>query len=101
MSRSAHSQAGVKVRQLPKCSRCKLQFSLVMARYEDKDGKGINVEEWECSKCNKVVPKEFLKEEPLSEDEQFFHEKAKEIQNDRRKAKEQDSKRNLRNNLKK
>lgn len=99
MSRSAHSQSNFRIRELPKCSRCKEQFQLVKAVYEDETGKRTLVDEWECMRCNKIVPYEFLKEGKSTEDEQFFHRKAKELQEDERRNKERDRKQAMRNNL--
>jgi hypothetical protein len=86
MSRSAHSQSKYRLRQLPRCSRCKQEFTLVLSSY------GVYkplVWEWECFKCHKVVRKEYLQEEDLSPDEQFFYDKSRELQdedNKRRKS---------------
>ena len=63
MSRCAHLQSDYKLRKLPKCTRCNSEFILVLASYETPSGKSKPpVYEWECPKCHKVVPKEFLKE---------------------------------------
>lgn len=99
MSRSAHAQSDYKLRELPKCSRCNQQFQLVTASYEIESGKKILVEEWECQRCPKIVPFEYLKEGKPTEDEKFFHRKVKEIQEDARKNKERDRQYAMRNNL--
>lgn len=68
MSRGAHRQSTYKLRSLPRCSKCKEEFQLVTAVYEE-DGKYIIVEEWECPNtrsCGKIVPKNVLKEQPMS-----------------------------------
>jgi hypothetical protein len=45
-----------------------------MAVYEDKDGKAEKpVEEWECPKCGKSVPRNLLKEEGLQEQDVLLH----------------------------
>ena len=99
MSRSAHAKSDFKLRELPKCSRCKQQFQLVMAEYETKQGKKTLVQEWECVRCQKVVPYEFLKEGKSTEDEKFFHKKAKEIRENARRDKERDRQYNTQNNI--
>jgi len=69
MSRCTHEQHSCKLRRLPRCSRCKMEFILVAANY---DNPPKTVTEWECPKCHKVVAKELLKEEPLTEWESFL-----------------------------
>jgi hypothetical protein len=79
MSRCAHEQGGVKLRRLPRCSRCNIEFLLVLAYYE---GSKRKVYEWECPKCHRNVAKDMLAEEPPSKWEQFLHERCK-VLNDR------------------
>jgi len=81
MARSAHAQHPCKLRELPKCSRCKMEFILVAANYE-KSRK--TVIEWECPKCHKAIPRELLREDPPSEWEAFLHETCK-ANNERRR----------------
>jgi hypothetical protein len=45
-----------------------------MGRYEDDNGNYKLVEEWECTKCGKVVEKRKLLEEPLTEQDKQLHE---------------------------
>ena len=79
MSRSAHAQSTYKLRKLPKCSKCKSEFMLVLASYENI---AKPVWEWECPRCpNKIIPKHKLKEEPPLEFEEFLSEWC---ENDRR-----------------
>jgi len=99
MSRSAHAQSKYKLRQFPRCSRCKQQFILVTARYQMKNGETYTIDEWECTKCNKYVPKKHLKEEPISEDEAFFHRKAIEIQNERETEQRKDCRNSLQRDI--
>jgi len=74
MSRCAHAQSTYVLRKLPRCSKCKEEFALVMAVYENKDGKADKpIEEWECPKCGKTVPKNFLKEEGILEQDKELH----------------------------
>ena len=73
MSRSAHAKSHYRLRKLPRCSRCNIEFILVAARYSNP---GQAVEEWECPKCKKAVPKELLKESDISPDDVFLHERA-------------------------
>ena len=94
MSRCAHAQSTYELHELPKCSRCKQQFQLVMGLYELKDGKTKLVEEWECMKCGKIVPKNALREKPLSEQDKKLSDWCKNEQNrDRRKKKKERSSR--------
>ncbi|RLC02734.1 MAG: hypothetical protein DRH90_13120 [Deltaproteobacteria bacterium] len=69
MSKSAHAKGEVKVRKLPRCSKCKQEFTLVTARYGDK---GRTELEWECPKCSKVVPFSRLEGEDISDFEYFL-----------------------------
>lgn len=62
MSRSAHAQSTYKLRKLPRCTKCKTEFFLVMSQYENAPQP---VWEWECPKCHKAVPKNLLTEEAL------------------------------------
>jgi hypothetical protein len=62
-----------------------------MARYENKNGESYLVEEWECAKCNKFVPRNHLKEGPIPKDEAFFHAKAVEIEKEIEKNKRRNS----------
>jgi len=80
MSRCAHSQSDYKLRKLPKCTRCNSEFILVLVNYGTLDGKNIpSVYEWECPKCHKTVPKEFLKEERLTDQDQYLADRAKKM----------------------
>lgn len=81
MSKCAHSQSTYKLRELPKCSRCKKQFQLVKASYKTATGKTILVDEWECQRCSKIVPFNNLKEGKIFGDEKFFYQKAQELRN--------------------
>ena len=84
MSRCAHLQSDYKLRKLPRCSRCNREFHLVTTHYT---GSKNPVEEWECPKCHKAVPKSLLKEETPSDWEQFLHERCKEFdEQDKRRA---------------
>ena len=76
MSRSAHAQSDYELRKLPRCSRCNVEFNLVTSQYTSNKRP---VEEWECPKCHKVVPKELLREEVPSKWEQFLHERCEEM----------------------
>ena len=96
MSRSAHAQGGIQPRKLPKCSRCKQEFVLVLASYEKERR---SVYEWECTKCHKTVPRNFLKEEEPAEAEAFFHKKSKELQEKEEGQSREDAKQALRCNL--
>lgn len=61
--RSKHEKSEHKLQQLPRCSKCKIEFVLVAVSYnESKD----TVLEWECSRCHKIVPYGLLKEGPLT-----------------------------------
>jgi hypothetical protein len=45
-----------------------------MAVYENKDGKVDRpVEEWECPKCGKSVPRNILREEGIQEQDKELH----------------------------
>jgi len=76
MSRSVHAQANQKLRELPRCSKCKRQFVLVMATYpnpeSDKSKNEIYLE-WECA-CGRVVDYNLLKEGKLESQDQELHE---------------------------
>jgi len=75
MSRCAHAQSTYVLRKLPRCTKCKEEFALVMAVYEDERGKTDKpVEEWECPKCGKVVPRHALQEQLLHKEEAALHE---------------------------
>jgi len=79
MSRCVHEQSNFRLRQLPKCSKCKLEMQLVMVIYESEKQP---VWEWECRSCSgKAVAKNKLKEAEPSEFEQLLHERC---QNDHR-----------------
>ena len=81
MSKSSHEKSTYRLRKLPKCSRCKIEFVLVLFSY----GKGKKaIEEWECQKCQKTVSKRLLKEEEPSKDEQFLARKCKELDEERK-----------------
>lgn len=71
MGRNAHAKTPHKIRRLPQCSKCKQEFVLVMARYEN-DLKPVW--EWECMKCHKYIPRDLLKEELSNEWEMFLAE---------------------------
>lgn len=60
MSRCAHEQSTFEMKKLPRCTRCKVEFNLVMSSYEKIDDL---IWEWECPKCHKIVAKELLREE--------------------------------------
>lgn len=80
MSRCAHMQSDYKLRKLPKCTRCNSEFILILASYELANGhKKEPVLEWECPKCHKIVPKEFLKEEKLTEQDKFLSDRAEKL----------------------
>ena len=83
MSRCAHDQSDYRLRKLPRCSRCKKEFTLVAGQYPN----GNSVEEWECPKCHKFVARDGLREEEPSEWEQFLHERCRRLhaEEDRRK----------------
>lgn len=66
MSRSAHAKSSFKLRKLPRCSRCKIEFILTLAHYERNNKL---MWEWECPRCKKTVPKEYLQEERLQKDD--------------------------------
>lgn len=72
MSKSAHAQSTYELHRLPRCSKCRQEFQLVMASYTEKEGNTRLVEEWECEKCGKTVPKHILKEEPLSKQDKYL-----------------------------
>ena len=90
MSKSAHEKSTYRLRKLPKCSRCKVEFMLVLVSYGDKKKA---IEEWECPKCSKTIPKKMLKEEEPSEDEKFFERKFRELNEEERNNKRRDSRR--------
>jgi hypothetical protein len=69
---------------------------LVLASYGDR--KPL-VWEWECFKCHKVVKKEYLKEEELSRDEQFFSKKSREIQEKHDRQRRRDHRKALRDHI--
>jgi hypothetical protein len=74
MSRCAHAKTIYPLRKLPRCSKCKEEFVLVAAVYEDKDKRCKPVIEWECPKCGKVLPRNLLKEEGILEQDVVLHE---------------------------
>lgn len=81
MSRCAHMQSEYKLRKLPKCTRCNSELVLILASYELPNGKKKEpIYEWECPKCHKIVPKEFLKEEKLTAQDKFLADRAKKLQ---------------------
>lgn len=88
MSRSAHAQSTYDLHELPKCSRCRQEFQLVMAAYDLRDGKTKLVEEWECTKCGKAVPKSALREMPLSEEDRKLSDWCKDEQRRRKREKQ-------------
>jgi ribosomal protein L37AE/L43A len=69
MSRCSHDKSDYKLRQLPKCPKCKAQFALVMVQYSDSPRP---VYEWECFRCMKTYPREAFSEEPLSEEDKLL-----------------------------
>lgn len=89
MSRGPHAQSIYKLRKLPVCSRCNAEFILVCSSYEGTPGIRY---EWECTKCHKVVPKETLREEPLSTADVWLQQWCKENQLQRRREQENDRK---------
>jgi hypothetical protein len=89
MARNLHEKAEHKLRKLPRCSKCNIEFALVAAVYTDEKK---TVEEWECPKCHKVVPRNLLKEEFSNKDENFIHERCMVINEKDRKAKRNRSK---------
>lgn len=85
MSRCAHMQSDYEYHRLPRCSKCKVEFQLVLASYTDRNGKTTLVEEWECPKgCGKVVPKHMIRENKLSEQDKKLSDWCK---NEQRKEK--------------
>lgn len=96
MSRSAHAQGGITPRELPKCSRCKKEFVLVFAQYENGERGAY---EWECTKCNKVVPRHFLKEDEPSKAEKFFSQKAKKLQEEEERQRKASLREIMRSNI--
>lgn len=76
MSRSAHAKSTYELRKLPKCSRCNTEFVLICASYEKIPRV---VYEWECPKCHKIVPRELLKEERPSDQDEKLSEIAKRL----------------------
>lgn len=72
MSRCAHAQSEYQLTQLPKCSRCKIELTLTTAIYNDNI-KTLQ-EEWECSRCGKVVPKRKLPEPKWTQQDIELHE---------------------------
>jgi len=95
MSRCAHEKSDYKLRQLPKCSKCKLQFILIMASYETKPKP---VYEWECPKCHKIVARHKLKEDQGTDFEVFLNERCKnEQRRQERKDKQRSGKTVIRN----
>jgi hypothetical protein len=89
MSQNAHVQSGYKLRELPSCSRCNSEFILVCSSYEGIPGIRY---EWECTKCHKVVPREALREEPLSDADVKLQKLCRENELERRRNKEYDRK---------
>lgn len=71
MSLSPHRKSKFRFRKLPRCSKCKCEFTLCYAQYE---GDRELYKEWECPKCHKVVPVGLLKEAPPSQSEATLHE---------------------------
>lgn len=70
MSLSAHRKSTYRLRRLPRCSKCKVEFLLVYSHYElEKELR----KEWECPKCHKIVPMEMLKEESPSDQDIALH----------------------------
>ena len=69
MARSAHAKHPCKLRKLPRCSRCKIEFILITVKYENIPKISY---EWECPKCHKAVSKEQLREEQPTEWEIFL-----------------------------
>ena len=77
MSKSAHEQSEYKLRKLPRCSRCNSEFVLVCASYEKIPEL---VYEWECIKCDKKVPFNFLQQEKQSPQDESLSRMVKKIQ---------------------
>ena len=92
MSKSAHWKSTYVLRSLPKCSRCKQEFNLVAARYELRNGQYKIVEEWECSKCGKVVPRNMIRENGFHKDEEKLKEWCENDHKAKRRREERDSK---------
>lgn len=90
MSRSAHAQSTYKLHRLPMCSRCRQEFQLVLASYELPTGGSQLVEEWECSKCGKTVPKSSLREEPLSPQDKVLSDWCKNEAKERQRRKKRE-----------
>ena len=84
MALNAHEKSGYKPRRLPRCSKCNMEFMLVAANYPESRK---TIEEWECPKCHKAVPRELLKEEPIPTEESFIHDRCMRMheQDERRK----------------
>jgi len=72
MSRCVHDQSTCQLRKLPRCSRCSVEFNLVVADYNNQRKP---IFEWECPKCHKIVTRELLREEQPSPWEQFLKER--------------------------
>jgi len=70
MSRCAHAQSEYRIRQLPRCSKCKIEMQLVMVSYDNKPKPEW---EWECRKCLKAVARHKLKEGKPDGFEQFLN----------------------------
>lgn len=71
MSRCAHDKSIYKLTPLPRCRRCNIELNLVAAVY---DNSIITArEEWECSKCGKIVPKNKIRGPNWTEEDIVLH----------------------------
>lgn len=70
MSLSPHRKSKFRFRKLPRCSKCKCEFILTYAKYEQDDEL---YKEWECPECHKVVPIGLLKEAPSNRADTELH----------------------------
>ena len=96
MSRSPHAQSDYKMRKLPRCTRCNIEFVLVWTQYENL---GKLHQEWECLKCKKIVSRNLLKEDPIPSRDEFLHKRFEREQKKDEERKRQDNIRTLRNNF--
>ena len=67
MGLCAHRKSDYRLHKLPKCPKCKQEFILVLAAYEE-----YSEEEWECSKCGKHIPRWKIKEAPISKQDEWL-----------------------------
>jgi hypothetical protein len=82
MSRNAHEKSGYKPRKLPRCTKCKTEFVLIALQGADS----VVSLEWECPKCHKTVPRDFMNEDPPTDFEAFLHKRCEEINGKQRKV---------------